>query len=243
MFVKMFQNGDAWFQSSRNGRWKLNPNIACSNQFGSMSTNIFSKTPPLPVACQAPLAGLEQRNPWKILPAVRHNQIGGKMLQKLCHSRARYPQFSRLVVVLVWARFYRGLVRRADLSCWHFNLGSEIWLPPLGPAAKSCGSTRGREQTQLQLFAQTTQKPRCKKSILWFLERIAPIGFHSFPLPPKAVSLAALPQFLMTSLREACKKTVFARFFLEIGGGSCWFWIVPCQNWKQYRPIGIVIYV
>ena len=139
MFVKMFQNGDAWFQSSRNGRWKLNPNIACSNQFGSMSTNIFSKTPPLPVACQAPLAGLEQRNPWKILPAVRHNQIGGKMLQKLCHSRARYPQFSRLVVVLVWARFYRGLVRRADLSCWHFNLGSEIWLHPLGRAAKSCG--------------------------------------------------------------------------------------------------------
>ena len=105
----------------------------------AMSTNIFSKTPPLRVACQAPLAGLEQRNPWKILPAVRHNQIVGKMLQKLCHS-ALYPQFSRLVVVLVWPRFYRStMVRGADLSCWHFNLGSEIWLHPLGRAAKSCG--------------------------------------------------------------------------------------------------------
>ena len=233
----MFQNGDAWFQSSRNGRWKLNPNIACSNQFGSMSTNIFSKTPPLPVACQAPLAGLEQRNPWKILPAVRHNQIGGKMLQKLCHSRARYPQFSRLVVVLVWARFYRGLVRRADLSCWHFNLGSEIWLPPLGPAAKSCGSTRGREQTQLQLFAQTTQKPRCKKSILWFLERIAPIGFHSFPLPPQSGQPGRFAPVFNDFPERSLQKNSFCQIFS--GNRGRVLLILNCS----YRPIGIVIYV
>ena len=120
----MFQNEDAWFQSFRNGRWKLNPNIACSNQFGSMSTNIFSKTPPLPVACQAPLVGLEQRNPWKILPAVRHNQIVGKMLQKLCHSRgARYPQFSRLVVVLVWGEILSG----AWCAEQTFPAGTLIW--------------------------------------------------------------------------------------------------------------------
>ena len=53
------------------------------------------------------------------------------------------------VLWLSWSErdFIGGLVRRADLSCWHFNLGSEIWLPPLGPDAKSCGSTKGREQT------------------------------------------------------------------------------------------------
>ena len=85
---------------------------------------------------------------------------------KNCATAARcIPNLA--VLWLSWSGrdFIGGLVRRADLSCWHFNLGSEIWLlpPSSSQAAKSCGSTsKGREQTQLQLFAQTTQKPRCE---------------------------------------------------------------------------------